>query len=297
MIRAAWRSSHRVTTALLFGIIENTDLIKEQGMGIQTDRGALREGKIIRWEPEKGFGFIRPQDGGKDVFVHVSALPSERPFSVGTDVVFSTAQDPKGRGERALKAVRSTAGVPAFGRETMDQLRSELPPQGGHRNRSGPRPHEEHTDRRSTTRNRGRRDETLRALPINAQSVFVGFLALFCLTGAVMMFPVTPIPLIAYPLVSLIAFFAYARDKLSAMRNTWRIAESSLHLLEALGGWPGAYIAQQTMRHKTVKTSYQVTYWLIVCLHVGFWTTWLLAPEMLLGVLEPPEEISFSWSR
>ncbi|MBX3656715.1 MAG: cold shock domain-containing protein [Ramlibacter sp.] len=34
-------------------------------------------GKIHTWNEERGFGFIRPTDGGQDIFVHVSSVPCE----------------------------------------------------------------------------------------------------------------------------------------------------------------------------------------------------------------------------
>ena len=67
----------------------------------------------------------------------------------------------------------------------------------------------------------------------------------------------------------------YARDKYAAIQGTWRVPEATLHLVEAVGGWPGAYVAQQTMRHKTVKISCQVSFCLMVTLHVAFWIAWL----------------------
>lgn len=59
-------------------------------------------------------------------------------------------------------------------------------------------------------------------------------------------------------------YLAYALDKRRAQTNAWRIPELHLHLLELMGGWPGAWIAQRRLRHKSSKVSYQVVFWMIV---------------------------------
>ncbi len=40
-----------------------------------------------------------------------------------------------------------------------------------------------------------------------------------------------------------------------------------MHLCELLGGWPAAFIAQRTLRHKSAKFSYRLIFWMIVFLH------------------------------
>ena len=68
-------------------------------------------------------------------------------------------------------------------------------------------------------------------------------------------------------LASAITYGLYAWDKRCAQRGEWRISEKMLHLWELLGGWPGAFLAQRRLRHKSSKPSYQFTFWLIVILH------------------------------
>lgn len=63
---------------------------------------------------------------------------------------------------------------------------------------------------------------------------------------------------------SAITYGLYAVDKNRAVSGAWRVPESSLHLAELLGGWPGAFLAQRRLRHKCSKVSYQVVYWFIV---------------------------------
>ena len=53
----------------------------------------------VKWFNEsKGFGFITPTDGSKDVFVHFSAIASNgfKTLAEGQQVEFSVTQGPKG---------------------------------------------------------------------------------------------------------------------------------------------------------------------------------------------------------
>lgn len=67
--------------------------------------------------------------------------------------------------------------------------------------------------------------------------------------------------------ISMLTYAAYANDKRRARSQSWRIPEAHLHLLELLGGWPGAWLAQRQLRHKCSKGSYQCVFWLIILAH------------------------------
>ncbi|UOQ90367.1 DUF1294 domain-containing protein [Agromyces endophyticus] len=71
-----------------------------------------------------------------------------------------------------------------------------------------------------------------------------------------------------YGACSLVAFAAYGFDKLAAGRDRQRVPERTLHLVDVIGGWPGALVAQQWFRHKTRKRSFRRVFWAGVVVNV-----------------------------
>ena len=79
---------------------------------------------------------------------------------------------------------------------------------------------------------------------------------------------------VEYAVASILCFIAYAADKSAARSGRRRTRESTLLLLGLIGGWPGAILAQQQLRHKNAKPSFQRAFWVTVVLNlvalVGF---------------------------
>jgi cold shock protein len=66
-------------------------------------RQTTMNGTVKFFNTAKGFGFIEPDDGGKDVFVHASALEAAgiRSLKEGDRVSFELEDDRRGRGKQA----------------------------------------------------------------------------------------------------------------------------------------------------------------------------------------------------
>ena len=69
--------------------------------------------------------------------------------------------------------------------------------------------------------------------------------------------------------INLVTIIAYGIDKRAAKNGSWRVPEIELHVLEFLGGWLGAFIAQKIFHHKTKKKSFRVMFWLMLFLQLA----------------------------
>ena len=92
------------------------------------------------------------------------------------------------------------------------------------------------------------------------------FLVVYLVLSAVWRLPIWVAGL--YLLLSAATFIAYAADKSAAAKNSWRTPESTLHTLALAGGWPGALLAQQFLRHKSTKQEFRQVFWGTVMLNV-----------------------------
>jgi len=63
-----------------------------------------QNGTVKFFNHSRGFGFVTPDDGGKDVFVHITALEASGlpALDEGAKVTFDTEEDSRGKGPQAV---------------------------------------------------------------------------------------------------------------------------------------------------------------------------------------------------
>ncbi|RIX84741.1 DUF1294 domain-containing protein [Acidovorax cavernicola] len=203
-----------------------------------------RQGTLVRWEKDRGFGFIRSPEVSADVFVHLrdfadrSAAPQ-----VGMKLSFEEIHV-GGKGPRAMAVVAAASANAAP--------------------RASPRAQPRRPSGRSTAGTPwGAWLIVIYAAGLGA-AVWLGRLPLY-------------VPAVVAGL-SLLTFVAYALDKSAAQAGRWRTQESTLHLLALVGGWPGAWCAQRLLRHKSSKASFLGRFYATVALHCAAllaWVFWL----------------------
>lgn len=190
------------------------------------------EGTVKSWNDERAFGFIEAAQGGEDIFVHITAFSAH--------------------GQRPQLQQRVSFEV-ARNREGKKRAKNVLP--------VGPaRP------ARTTRRRPGNAGADWGGASLFAIPAFVA--VYFTVAG---MWRVPNAVGLAYLALTVICFIFYAADKSAARSGGWRTKESTLLLIGLVGGWPGGLLAQQFLRHKSVKPSFRAAFWATVVLNVvGF---------------------------
>ena len=184
------------------------------------------KGKLISWDDAKGFGFITPEGGGKQIFVHIKSFRDRN-------------QRPEVKQLFSYRLSSDQQGRPCAVEVTFD--------------------HERHKLNKGTC------------------SYAIALLFLGAVTGCSIAGKVPLLIIGLYLMISLLTFLLYAKDNSAAKKGKWRTQESTLHLFALFGGWPGALVAQQKLRHKSKKQPFRFIFWLTVLLNcAGF--GWLCTP-------------------
>ena len=69
----------------------------------------MTKGTVKFFNDQKGFGFIQPDDGGKDVFVHISAVERAgmRVLNEGQKIAFDVVADRKNPGKSSAENLQA----------------------------------------------------------------------------------------------------------------------------------------------------------------------------------------------
>jgi len=218
-----------------------------------------KQGHISRWNGARGFGFIRSADTPAEVFFHVRDFSGRAPPADGMAVVFEEIHV-GGKGPRAMavRPLAATSSIPAANRS-----RAALPNAA----RSAPS-----APARAPRRPSDRRPPRSAGRPAAAGSALAYGLMAVWAAALVWLVSARYVPgwaLGAAAAINFVTVAAYALDKQAARTGGWRTTENRLHLLALAGGWPGAWIAQQWLRHKSSKQPFRGVYWATVVAHCG----------------------------
>jgi uncharacterized membrane protein YsdA (DUF1294 family)/cold shock CspA family protein len=208
-----------------------------------------KQGTVVKWDDARGFGFIRAPGSSGDVFFHVrdyGATGGGTPHH-GLTVTFEEIHV-GGKGPRAMAVRPASAHVAPLAPPSTRARPAARRPAG----RSAPPPS----------------SGAAAAFPL--MTVYVAVLLWSVWTQR---FPGWVLP--AFFAVNLLTFFAYWTDKWAAGQGNWRVSEGALHSWSLAGGWPGAWFAQQILRHKSSKQSFRKIYWGTVVLNCAALATLL----------------------
>ncbi|WP_298940664.1 cold shock and DUF1294 domain-containing protein [uncultured Psychromonas sp.] len=186
------------------------------------------QGKVLNWNDDKGFGFVEPNGGGQRAFVHIKSFKYGSKRPINGDVIIYELVKESNNKFKAIEVQFASDAREANKRKKTYNKRS------------------------------GSRAVT---------HIFtIAFCVVLVASTVIGKLPIIVIGL--YVVMSIIAYIAYAIDKSSAQSGRWRTKESTLHLFALLGGWPGAFYAQQRLRHKSIKEEFQMGFKVTIFLNL-----------------------------
>lgn len=184
-----------------------------------------REGALASWNDERGFGFIDVDETGAST---AAGDQSERVFAHIS--AFPPRETRPAPGERVSFAIERTREGKVRARNIRYLSISGRP-------------------LRVKRRKPGTMSYVVLATFVVAISIVTAIGALPWIFAAL------------YLAMSIITYALYASDKKAAQTRQWRVTESALLGLGLFGGWPGAILAQQRLRHKTQKPLFRQAFW------------------------------------
>ena len=198
---------------------------------------ANKQGRVTKWQDDKGFGFIETENGDS-VFFHINEFKARRRPNIGEQVVFTSGQDSQGRMQ--AKDVQELSFVQQKMAQKNQQIRQRNQKQ-----------------RRRVNFETGQKNR-----------LFIGVLFYTALILMTFIYKISWLVVGWYAVLGVITYLKYAQDKAAAQSGDWRTPESTLHLLSMLGGWVGAMAAQTYLRHKSQKPDFRITYQLTVLINL-----------------------------
>ena len=279
-----------------------------------------QQGSIVRWDSARGFGFIRSASTQAEVFFHVRDFRGAPEPALRMAVEYEEIHV-AGKGPRAM-AVRPRETVQFAESETRSsrsdsgshqRRRSSSTSQPSRSNSSGSGSgHSRETSHAGRTDQSGRSTHSASSASASAprsihrtrtgRSSRSSSSSSTPAAGTTLLLLLLPVWLLlkgwglwsdrlplwtvgALVAVNLLTFWTYTTDKQAAVAGTRRVSENQLHLLSLLGGWPGAWLAQQVLRHKTSKLSFRAMYWFTIAAHFAALVLWLWRGPKLLSFL------------
>ncbi|ONG41257.1 hypothetical protein BKE30_05620 [Alkanindiges hydrocarboniclasticus] len=210
------------------------------------------QGQLIEWHDDQGYGFIQPvapNQGNKKIFLHIKAFAQRGPRPLaGVMLEYEITRDGHGRlNAQRVTYVRRQNKSKSTDKTASGSLSKSLLPY-----RQYP--------------------QQWRGWLI---TLYLAFIVALGLTRQLpLWFLIIPV------LLSGLSYWLYAIDKQAAQQGRRRIPEKNLHVLALLGGWPGALLAQQKLRHKSAKTEFQRLFFATVALN------WVLTGLLTLQVIQ-----------